>query len=222
MKQGFYLAIEGNIGSGKTTLSQIIAKAFNARLILEEFEENPFLKGFYNDPERYSFSVEMAFLADRYHQLKKLVGEDDLFQPNLVADYAPFKSLLFAQNNLKEEEFKLYRDFWQMSLGKLPQPDFILYLTKPIDELLRNIKKRGRTYEQNIQPEYLRELEKRYINYLNLHHHGKIIVIEAEHLDFIPVGGVQERLINYLSKVLKEGKRENFKEKLIFNAGKGV
>lgn len=220
MKQGFFLAIEGNIGSGKTTISKILAEAFNARLILEEFEDNPFLKGFYKDPERYSFSVEMAFLADRYHQLKKLVGEDDLFQPNLVADYAPFKSLLFAQNNLKDEEFKLYRDFWQMSLGKLPQPDIILYITKPIDELLRNIKKRGRSYEQDIKPDYLSDLEKRYIDYLNLHHHGKIVVVEAEQTDFIPVGNSQRKLISFLTKILEENKSEIFKEKIIFNAGK--
>lgn len=184
-KDGFYIAIEGNIGSGKTTLSKLLAPLFNARLILEEFEENPFLANFYKDPERYGFSVEMSFLADRYHQLSSKLSHDDLFQPTIISDYTPFKSLIFSQANLSDKEYKLYRDFWNMSLGKLPKPDLVLYLSRPLASLKQNISKRGRTYEQNISESYLKSIGLKYDDYFKLYPQMQVLKVEADEYDFL-------------------------------------
>lgn len=180
-----YIALEGNIGAGKTTLSKLLAKELDARLVLEEFEDNPFLAKFYQDPKRFAFSVEMAFLADRYHQLQKIQASEDLFQPLLISDYAPFKSLIFAQNNLEQEEFNLYREFWQMALGKLRQPDLIIYLNRPVNSLQSNIQKRGRDYELNLESQYLEKLSERYAFHLKNHWQGKLIHVEADDWDFL-------------------------------------
>ncbi len=180
MKDGFYLAIEGNIGSGKTTLAEYLAEELQANLLLERFADNPFLADFYREPERYAFSVEMSFLADRYQQLAHLPERRDLFRNGLIADFAPFKSLLFAQCNLPEEEFKLYRQFWQMSLGKLPQPDALVFLKRPLESLLRNIASRGRSYEKQISPAYLSQLQAKYREYTRLHYSGPVLELSAE------------------------------------------
>lgn len=179
-----YICIEGNIGSGKTTLSHALSKYLSARLVLEEFTDNPFLERFYQEPQRYAFSLEMAFLADRYHQLSNLHGQTDLFQPTILADYAPFKSLVFAQNNLDDPEFKLYRTFWQMSLGKLREPDLVLYLQRPVHRLLENIAQRGRSYEMEIESEYLENIHERYQAYFKHHRATKTLFINAEEYDF--------------------------------------
>lgn len=180
-----YIAIEGNIGAGKTTLAKLLAKKLKARLLLEEFADNPFLEKFYDDQERYAFSVEMAFLADRYHQLSEIPSSGDLFQSYIIADYAPFKSLIFAQNNLSQDEFRLYREFWQMAFGNLRQPDLIIYLNRSYPSLQRNIRKRGRPYEMNLQTEYLERLTERYSNYLKHFWDGEIMRIDADSVDFL-------------------------------------
>ncbi len=203
MKKVNYIAIEGNIGAGKTTLSKLLAQELNARLILEGFEDNPFLKKFYEDPNRYAFSVEMAFLADRYHQLQALQSTEDLFQPLIISDYAPFKSLIFAQSNLEEDEFRLYREFWQMALGKLRQPDLILYLNRPLSSLQNNIAKRGREYEKNMSIPYLEKLSERYAFYLKNNWQEKLIYIEADNWDFLQDENQLGVFINrYLKKYL--------------------
>lgn len=166
INQSFYLAFEGNIGAGKTTLARKLAQEWGAGLVLEEFDDNPFLEKFYQDPQRHAFSVEMAFMADRYRQLRSLQHTEDLFQPGLIADYAPFKSLIFAQNNLAEDEFKLYRDFWEMSLGKLRRPDLIVYIHRPVERLQAQITHRGRSYEEAMPDQYLRSLSEAYQKYL--------------------------------------------------------
>ncbi len=180
-----YIAIEGNIGAGKTTLAKLLSKQLKGRLVLEEFADNPFLEKFYADQERYAFSVEMAFLADRYHQLSEIPSSGDLFQSYIIADYAPFKSLIFAQNNLSQDEFRLYREFWQMAFYNIRQPDLIIYLNKSYPALQENIKKRGRSYEQNLQTEYLERLTERYSYYLKHFWEGKILRVEAEEVDFL-------------------------------------
>lgn len=180
-----YIAIEGNIGAGKTTLAKRLSKKLRGRLVLEEFADNPFLEKFYEEPERYAFSVEMAFLADRYHQLSELPTSGDLFQSYIIADYAPFKSLIFAQNNLSQDEFRLYREFWQMAFQNIRQPDMIIFLNRSYPSLRRNIEKRGRSYEQNLQTEYLERLTERYSNYLNHFWEGKILRVDADEVDFL-------------------------------------
>jgi len=179
-----YIAIEGNIGAGKTTLSRILAKKLKGRLILEEFADNPFLEKFYDDPERYAFSVEMAFLADRYHQLSSLPASGDLFSSYIIADYAPFKSLVFAQNNLNDAEFRLYREFWQMAFQNVPQPDLLIYLQRSPQSLMKNIEQRGR-FEENLKKDYLIKLTERYGIYLNHFWKGKILRINADLKDFL-------------------------------------
>lgn len=180
-----YIAIEGNIGAGKTTLAKRLSKKLRGRLVLEEFADNPFLEKFYEEPERYAFSVEMAFLADRYHQLSELPTSGDLFQSYIIADYAPFKSLIFAQNNLSQDEFRLYREFWQMAFQNIRQPDIIIFLNRSYPSLHRNIEKRGRSYEQNLQTDYLERLTERYSNYLNHFWEGKILRVDADKVDFL-------------------------------------
>jgi deoxyadenosine/deoxycytidine kinase len=183
--KGKYIALEGNIGAGKTTLANKLAEQLNARLVLEEFNENPFLENFYQDANRYAFQVEMAFLADRYHQLTHLHSTADMFQPLLVADYAPFKSLIFAQNNLNETEFKLYRDFWSMSLGRQKKPDLVIYLNRTLESLQRNIARRGRSFEVNIDPNYLKDIGQRYHWYLNHQLGGKWMSLDADNYDVV-------------------------------------
>lgn len=199
-----YICIEGNIGSGKTTLAHALSRYLSARLVLEEFSNNPFLENFYQDPGRYAFSLEMAFMADRYHQLSKLHGQGDLFQPALLADYTPFKSLVFAQHNLKDPEFKLYRTFWQMSLGKLRAPDLVLYLQRPVHRLLENIANRGRKYEQEIESAYLLNIHERYQSYFKHHKEVEVLFINAEEYDFkqdpIDVVKVWQRIKERLSQ----------------------
>lgn len=196
-----YIALEGNIGAGKTTLAKLLSEELNARLVLEEFEDNPFLSKFYEDPKRYAFSVEMAFLADRYHQLNRIQSSEDLFQPLLISDYAPFKSLIFAQNNLEAEEYKLYREFWQMALGKLRQPDLIIYLNRPVDSLQSNIQKRGRDYERNLKSNYLEKLSERYAFHLKNHWQGKLIHVEADEWDFLKGS---KPLSDFVTRYLKD------------------
>ena len=151
-----YVVIEGNIGAGKTTLAGRIADQFNAHLILEHFADNPFLPKFYNDPEKYSFPLELSFLASRYKQLKEELVPQDLFKSFSVADYYFMKSLVFAASTLTGDEYNLYRQIFYIIYGSLPKPDIYVYLHLNPERLLENIEKRGRNYEKSITKEYLR------------------------------------------------------------------
>ncbi len=154
-----FLVIEGNIGAGKTSLSKKIAEDFNAKLLLENFANNPFLAKFYEDPERYSFQVETSFLIDRYNQLKNQLQNPDIFTNFMVSDYYFAKSLIFSKNTLKDDEYNLYRQIFYAIYKNLPRPDLYVYLNLPVDKLLINIKKRNREYEKNIKPEYLEKIQ---------------------------------------------------------------
>ena len=154
-----FLVIEGNIGAGKTTLSQKVAEDFNAKLILEQFADNPFLPKFYEDQDRYSFPLELSFLADRYSQIKKQVLNLDLFHSFLVADYYFAKSSIFAQNTLKDDEYRLFRQIFNIIFETMPKPDLYVYLHANTPKLLDNISKRGRNYEQRIEPAYLEKIQ---------------------------------------------------------------
>lgn len=179
-----YIALEGNIGSGKTTISTKLAKALDARLILEEFKENPFLPLFYQNPSRYAFSLEMAFLADRYHQLRQYIA-NDLFQTITLADYSIYKSLIFAQKNLKDQELVLYKNLFEIIARNLKQPDLVIYFNRPVDSLLEHIKKRNRPYEQNIKPEYLKDIQSHYTEFFKQNEKIPVVVIEADNYDFL-------------------------------------
>jgi len=179
-----YIAIEGNIGAGKTTLAHLLAKHFNARLILEQFADNPFLPKFYENPQQYAFPLELFFMAERYKQLKELVYTKDLFQSITISDYLFTKCLLFAKVNLPEEEFRLYQKFFEIIQQQLVQPDLVIYLHASVSKLQQNIRKRNRSYEQNIPDKYLFDIQETYTNYIR-QHNIKTIFIDAGNADFL-------------------------------------
>jgi deoxyadenosine/deoxycytidine kinase len=182
-----YLVIEGNIGAGKTSLAGMIAEKHNARLILEQYADNPFLPKFYQDRERYSFPLELSFLAARYNQLHRELTSPELFQSFTVADYFFSKSLIFAKITLQIDEYNLYRQLFDIIYQQLPKPDLYVYLYMSVDKLVSNIRKRGRDYEQDITPEYLENVQHGYFEYLRSLKNQKILVLDLKHLDFISV-----------------------------------
>lgn len=180
-----FLVIEGNIGAGKSTLSRMIAEERNAKLVLEQFADNPFLPKFYKDKERYSFALELSFLADRYNQIKNEVLNLDLFQPFMVADYYFAKTAIFAQNTLKEDEYHLFRQIFDIVFESMPKPDLYVYLHADIDRLLRNIKIRGRDYEQEMDPAYLEKIQHGYFHFFKQVTNFPILVIDTNNIDFV-------------------------------------
>ncbi|WP_299244066.1 2-amino-4-hydroxy-6-hydroxymethyldihydropteridine diphosphokinase [uncultured Aquimarina sp.] len=180
-----YLTIEGNIGAGKTSLAHLIAEEFNAKLVLERFADNPFLPKFYEDMERYAFPLEMSFLADRYQRLQDDIGQLDLFKDFVVSDYDVFKSLIFAQVTLQEDEYKLYKKVFDIMYRDLPKPGLYVYLYQNTERLLENIKKRGRDYEQKIPAEYLDKINKGYLQFIKAQSHFNVKVIDISDLDFV-------------------------------------
>jgi len=180
-----YVVIEGNIGSGKTTLAEKIADQFNAHLILEHFADNPFLPKFYNDPEKYSFPLELSFLASRYRQFKEELDPRDLFKTFTVSDYYFMKSLVFAAFTLKADEYNLYRQIFHIIYGSLPKPDIYVYLHLNPDKLLKNIEKRGRSYESSITVEYLERIQDSYFAFFKQNPENKYLVIDINEIDFI-------------------------------------
>lgn len=179
-----FITIEGNIGAGKTTLAHLLAKHFNARLILEEFADNPFLPKFYENPQQYAFPLELFFMAERYKQLKELIHTKDLFQSITITDYLFTKCLLFAKVNLPEEEFRLYQKLFEIIHQQLVQPDILIYLHAPVNRLQQNIKKRNRSYEQGIADEYLLSIQQTYTHYIK-QHNIKTLFIDVTNADFL-------------------------------------
>ena len=180
-----YIAIEGNIGAGKTSLSNMMSDEFNAKIVLERFADNPFLPKFYEDKERYAFPLEMSFLADRYRQLSDDLAQFDLFKNFIVSDYYIFKSLIFAQVTLHKDEYALYRKMFDIMYKEITKPDLYVYLYQNTDRLLENIKKRGRTYEQNIEVEYLQKVHDGYTNFIKTERNLNTLVIDVSELDFV-------------------------------------
>ena len=180
-----YIVIEGNIGAGKTSFASLLAEECNARLILEQFEENSFLPKFYEDPARYAFPLELSFLADRYQQLKSQFNASDMFKTFTVADYFIFKSLIFASKNLEPLEFGLYSKLFSIVSSVVPKPDMIVYLYLNLENLKKNIEKRGRPYEQNIQFEYLEKIQTGYLEFLRQQTDLKVLIIDTNGLDFV-------------------------------------
>jgi 2-amino-4-hydroxy-6-hydroxymethyldihydropteridine diphosphokinase len=180
-----YIAIEGNIGAGKTTLANMIGGEFNARLVLERFADNPFLPKFYEDKDRYAFPLEMSFLADRYQQLSDGLAQFDLFKNLIISDYYIFKSLIFSQITLQKDEFNLYRRMFDVMYKEITKPDLYIYLYQNTERLLENIKKRGRDYEQNIEGDYLDTIHKGYFNFIKTQPDLNSLVIDVSDMDFV-------------------------------------
>lgn len=179
------IAIEGNIGAGKTTLSKMISDDFNAKLVLERFADNPFLPKFYEDQARYAFPLEMSFLADRYQQFMDDTSQFDLFKNFMVSDYDIFKSLIFAKVTLQKEEFNLYRKVFSFMYKEVKKPEIYLYLYQNTERLLANIKKRGRAYEQNIAPDYLEKINRGYLDFIKSSPTQNSIILDVGELDFV-------------------------------------
>jgi len=199
-----FITIEGNIGAGKTTLAHLLAKHFNARLILEQFADNPFLPKFYENPGQYAFPLELFFMAERYKQLKELVHTGDLFQSITVIDYLFTKCLLFAKVNLEEQEFRLYQNFFDIIDAQLVKPDILIYLHAPVSKLQQNIRKRNRSYEQSIPDEYLFNIQETYTNYIR-QHNIKTIFIDVSNADFLGNSKHLQVVLDALEKDLDEG-----------------
>jgi deoxyguanosine kinase len=199
-----FITVEGNIGAGKTTLAHLLAKHFNARLILEEFAENPFLPKFYSNPEQYAFPVELFFMAERYKQLKEMVHTKDLFQSITVSDYLFTKCLLFAKVTLPDEEFRLYQKLFDIIHQQLVFPDILIYLHAPVNKLQANIKKRNREYEQAIPDEYLFNLQETYTSYIK-QHNIKTIFIDATNADFLGNQAHFQVVLDALEKDFEDG-----------------
>ncbi|TDD96487.1 2-amino-4-hydroxy-6-hydroxymethyldihydropteridine diphosphokinase [Flavobacterium cellulosilyticum] len=185
LEQFNYIAFEGNIGAGKTTLTTQIAQDFNAKTVLERFADNPFLPKFYEDQNRYAFPLEMSFLADRYKQLSDDLAQFDLFKDFLVADYHIFKSLIFAKITLADDEYRLYRTLFDIVYREMPKPDLYIYLYQNTERLLHNIKKRGRDYEQNISAEYLDKINNGYLDYIKSQKDLNVLIIDVSERDFV-------------------------------------
>ncbi len=180
-----FVAIEGNIGAGKTSLAEMISEDFNAKLVLERFADNPFLPKFYEDQSRYAFPLEMSFLADRYQQFTEDTTQFDLFRQFMVSDYDIYKSLIFARITLQQEEFVLYRKVFNFMYREVKKPKIYVYLYQGIDRLLENIKKRGRDYEKNIAPDYLEKINRGYFDFIKSYPEQNNLVIDITELDFV-------------------------------------
>ncbi|RYY40924.1 MAG: deoxynucleoside kinase [Chitinophagaceae bacterium] len=203
MKYNF-ITIEGNIGAGKTTLANLLAKHFDARLVLEQFADNPFLPKFYENPGQYAFPLELFFMAERFKQLKDLVGQKDLFQSVTITDYLFTKCLLFARVNLPEDEYRLYQRLFDIILQQLVQPELLIYLHAPVSKLQANIAKRGRPYEQNIPDDYLFSIQETYTHYIK-QHNIKTLIVDVANADFLHNPKHFEVILEALDRDYTEG-----------------
>lgn len=180
-----YIAIEGTIGAGKTSLAHMLSEDLNSRLILEQFEENDFLPKFYKDPDKYAFPLELSFLASRFQQLKTELSITDLFRNMIISDYFISKSLIFSKATLPEDEYNLYSKLFNIINLSLPQPDIIVYLYASINRLKSNIILRGRPYEQNIENSYLKRIQDGYFEYLRKLNDMRILIVDTNKMDFV-------------------------------------
>jgi deoxyadenosine/deoxycytidine kinase len=199
-----FVTIEGNIGAGKTTLAHLLSKHYNARLILEEFADNPFLPKFYENPGLYAFPLELFFMAERFKQMKDLLQQKDMFQSLTISDYLFTKCLLFAKVNLPDDEFRLYQRLFEIINQQLIQPDILIYLHASVNKLQANIKKRNRSYEQNIADEYLFNIQETYTHYIK-QHNIKTLFIDTSNADFLSNDKHLRVIIDALDKDYDQG-----------------
>ncbi|MDX1477079.1 MAG: deoxynucleoside kinase [Saprospiraceae bacterium] len=200
-----YISIEGNIGTGKTSLCQMLAREYNCQLVLEEFADNPFLPYFYQDPARYAFTVELFFMTERHKQLQHSVLKPSLFSEFIVSDYCFWKTIIFARKNLNDEEYRLFQRLFHILNNSFPNPDIIVYLHRSSDKLLQQIRDRGRHYEQGITQAYLQGIQDSYFEFFKSQTTYPIVILEAEHLDFVNQRGHYDELKHILKRKFLPG-----------------
>lgn len=200
-----FIVVEGNIGAGKTTLCRMLARDFGCRLILEQFADNPFLPHFYKNPERYAFPVELFFMTERHKQLLEELAQRDLFQETIVSDYFFFKTLLFARNNLKEEEYRLFQRLFNILNASFPRPGLLVYLHRSVDNLIGNIRKRGREYEQDISAGYLQQIQQAYFEFFKSNEALPVLIIDIEQIDFLNNHTHYQKLLDCMCKAYEPG-----------------
>lgn len=203
--QRLFIAIEGNIGAGKTTLCHRLAERSGCALVLEQFTDNPFLPPFYEQPERYAFPVELFFMTERHKQLLEHFARPDLFRTFTVADYFFVKTLLFAKNNLNEEEFRLFQRLFAVLNATFPKPDLLLYLHRPVEVLLHQIQQRGRDIERNISPVYLEEIQNAYFEYLKMETETPVVILDVGDADFQRDDAVFEQILTIVQEDFGNG-----------------
>lgn len=195
-----YIAIEGVIGAGKTTYAKFLGDHYGAKVLLEEFEDNPFLAEFYQEKTGFSFPLELSFLASRYHQVENYIKKRDLFQDKIISDFVLYKSLVFASINLEGDELALYRKLFNIMFQQIPVPDLTIYIYHSTKQLIENIEDRGRSYEQNMDPTYLDKLHDNYMNYFKQLSNHRIVIVNGKDLDIIDNEVNQKKLIALVEK----------------------
>jgi len=200
-----YIAIEGTIGAGKTSLATMISEDYNAKLILEGFADNPFLPKFYKESDKYAFPLELSFLAERYQQLTDQLTKQDLFKDFTVSDYFINKSLIFAQKTLQEDVFGLYSRLFHIINSSIPKPDLLVYLYVTVDRLQANIKERGRDYEQNIENEYLEKIQSGYFDFIRQQQDMRILILDTNEVDFVKNPDDYQRIIQLIDQQYEPG-----------------
>jgi deoxyadenosine/deoxycytidine kinase len=210
-----YIAIEGNIGAGKTTLAKQMAGQYNAKLILERFEDNSFLPKFYKDPAQYAFPLEMSFLAERYQQLKEQLPSQDLFKEFTISDYFIDKSLIFSRNNLASDELALYKRLFDIISSFLPRPEIVVYLYHRTERLLENIRQRGRSYEAGIKAEYLEGIQQSYFNHFKTLKNTVILFIDLGDTDFVSNENEYNALVKLILEAYPPGIHRLFLEEYV-------
>ena len=199
-----YVAIEGVIGAGKTTLARMLAEQFDAKLVLEEFDQNPFLERFYEDRERWAFQTQLAFLASRFRQQKEL-GTRDLFQRVVVSDYTFDKDRVFAHHNLSGDELQLYETLFGLMEPNTPTPDLVVYLQSTPERLMQNIAKRGRSYEEDMDPEYIEALHEAYNYYFFRYTKSPLLIMNAAQIDFVENQDDLDELMHHITSEAHHG-----------------
>tara|TARA_B110000438_G_scaffold300907_1_gene354436 strand:+ start:643 stop:1284 length:642 start_codon:yes stop_codon:yes gene_type:complete len=197
MRNLYYIAIEGPIGVGKTSLAELLSKELGARLVLEDFEDNPFLPDFYNDPERFGFQTQLFFLLQRYRQQQDL-RQVDMFQKLLITDYMFVKDRLFASLNLEDKEMHLYDTVATLLERNIIKPDLVIYLQADTDVLMKNIEKRGRNMERNVTWEYIDALNQVYTEYFFRYQDTPLVIINTNNIDFVENKNDLKEVIKYI------------------------